>query len=71
MFGKLKKEKPIKKIFLTIIIGVAIVCFWRGTWGLLDVYLFPNNYMMSSWASFIISLVILKITHYLHKGLLD
>jgi len=36
-----------KKIVTTIIILVAVVCLWRGIWGLLDLYLTPNNLTLS------------------------
>ncbi|MEW6592630.1 MAG: hypothetical protein AB1305_02960 [Candidatus Hadarchaeota archaeon] len=40
---------------------IAVVMLWRGLWGLMDIYLFPNNRKKSYWASFIIGLVIIMI----------
>lgn len=43
------------KIILNIvIIAVAIVCVWRGVWGLLDIYLFPDALVLS----FVVSICI-------------
>ena len=41
------------KGFKAILVGAAIVMFWRGTWGLLDLYLFPDNQELS----FVVSLL--------------
>lgn len=71
MFPKFKKEKHKHKALFAITVGVAIIAFWRGVWGLFDVYLLPSNYALSCWITIIIGLVILKISHYLYKGLLD
>lgn len=37
--------------FSALIIGPAVVCYWRGTWNLMDDYLFPHNTFHSSLAS--------------------
>ncbi len=70
-FLKSKKDKSGKKILFAVIIGVAVVCFWRGVWGLLDVYLFPNNYALSSWISVIAGLIVLRLMHHLYRELTD
>jgi len=44
MFEELKKIKKNKQILLAITVSFGLVCFWRGVWGLLDLYLFPNNF---------------------------
>lgn len=41
--------------------AVAIVFIWRGTWGLLDKYFFPNNPELSYFLSIVIGIVILLI----------
>ena len=65
----LKQLKSHHNIIFAIIIGFAIISFWRGIWGLLDIYLFPNNLVLSLWASVIIGIMILIITKYAIKGL--
>ncbi len=69
MFNNIKKMNPIKQALFTLLIGASVVSFWRGVWGLLDVYLLPENYLVSSWISLIIGLFILAITHYWSKEL--
>jgi len=49
------------KLFLTILESVAFVTIWRGTWGLLDKYLFPNSPQTSYLTSISIGLLILFI----------
>ncbi len=70
MFKDFSKLKNKHKAIFAIIIALAVVSFWRGAWGLLDIYLFPGNSELSLWISVIIGLVILKAAHYIYKGLL-
>ena len=42
-------------------VGTALILFWRGAWGLLDLYLFPNNQTLSSVVSVGLGLFILFI----------
>ena len=69
MIEEIKKIKTRHKIIFSIIIGLAVISFWRGVWGLLDVYLFPNNYPLSLWLSVLIGILILAITGYVIKEL--
>jgi len=69
MLQRYKKLGTIQKILFAVLIGIAVVAFWRGSWGIMDVYLFPNNYEISSWASITLGLIILYATHYLTKEL--
>jgi|TARA_Y100000310_G_C20140849_1_gene560208 hypothetical protein len=66
-FSKIKEKRSLKKVFYTIIIAFAIVSFWRGVWQLMDMFLFPNNYLLSNIASVLMGIIIL----YLTKHLLD
>lgn len=72
MFRRIKKLKPFKQALFTLMIGFAVVSFWRGAWGLMDIYIYiyPNNYELSSWISIVIGLFILAITHYWTKELI-
>lgn len=58
-----------RQIIFALIVGFAIVAFWRGIWGLLDVYLIPNDITLSMWASVAIGVIILIVTHDVVKGL--
>ena len=57
------KNKNLGKLVYTIILGFALIAFWRGVWGILDLYLFPSKPLIS----FIISILIGIITIYLAK----
>lgn len=70
MFKKISRMKNNHQTVFAIVIAIAVVCFWRGIWGLLDVYLFPDNYVLSLWISLGIGLAILAITHYVVKELM-
>jgi hypothetical protein len=56
----MKKEKRRwKPLFYALVIAFAVVSFWRGIWGLMDLYLFPNNFALSFWISTILGVIIL------------
>jgi len=52
-------KNHIKDVIHTIVIALAIVLFWRGVWGLADLYLFPENKLLSYSISIIIGILIL------------
>ena len=62
---KKNRERTLKKISYTILIAFAIVSFWRGIWGLMDLYLFPNSHTLSLLVSVFIGLVILYFTKHI------
>jgi hypothetical protein len=62
-----REERTLKKVFFTILLGFAIIAFWRGAWGLMDMYLFPNNHELSLWISVFLGVFILYST----KNLID
>ena len=57
-FAKLRKRN---KILFTILVGTAVILFWRGVWGLADELIFPENYLYSSFVSTFIALIILVL----------
>jgi len=61
--GKKVNLKRGHKVSLALLIGFAVVAFWRGTWGLLDMYLFPNNFQLSLWVSVLLGVIILVSAH--------
>ncbi|MCD4666410.1 hypothetical protein K8R47_01210 [archaeon] len=65
-----KQKKRLKKIPQVLIIGTAVVLFWRGVWGLADTFIFPNNYLFSSLVSVLIAIIVLFFTKHLIKELL-
>jgi len=64
MYKKFKRMSKFKQVIFALLIGFAVVSFWRGIWELLDMYLLPNNRELSSWVSLVIGVVILITTHY-------
>lgn len=51
-------------MLFAILVAFAIVSFWRGVWGLMDVYLLPGNQVMSFIISAALGIAILVFTHY-------
>ena len=70
MYKKFRKMSYFRQIIFALIAGFAIVAFWRGVWGLMDVLFFPNDHFLSVLASALLGIIILVLTGYLHKGLL-
>ena len=50
--------KP-RKLIITLIIMFGIISFWRGIWGLMDIFLFPNNEFLSYFSAFLLGFLIL------------
>lgn len=59
MLEKIFEKTTTKDLIPIIIASIAIVGFWRGIWGLMDLYLFPKNTLISSLVSATIGLTIL------------
>ncbi len=57
-------------VYFSLLIGLAVIAFWRGAWGLMDLYLLPENPTLSFILSLFLGFVVLLITHYLIKELL-
>jgi len=52
-----------------VVIAPLVVCYWRGTWELLNVYLLPDDPAASGWTCFAIGNVGLLCLVYLQKPL--
>jgi len=59
----------IDNIVCGLVIGPLTTTYWRGTWLLLDVYLFPNDQLISAWTCTAVSNVGLLCLVYLQKPL--
>lgn len=70
MFRKISQMKSKHQTIFAVVIAFAVISFWRGVWGLMDEYLFPDNYQLSLWASLVLGLAILIATHYVTKELM-
>lgn len=47
-----------------LIAATAVVMFWRGVWGLLDEYLFPENQTISFLVSIIIGVALMLVNDF-------
>jgi len=59
--------KGIKKThpdLYTLFIAIAVIAFWRGAWGLMDLYLFPGNELYSYVASAVLGLLLLYLNDF-------
>jgi len=50
-----------------IIIAIGVVLVWRGVWNIADMYVFPNNPLLSNIISLVVGILIL----YLPDGTLE
>ena len=57
----MKKRKP--SYIRMLWIAVAVVLVWRGAWGLMDLYIFPDHLLASYIISLVLGLVVLFSTH--------
>ncbi|MCK5590915.1 MAG: hypothetical protein KAI72_03065 [Candidatus Pacebacteria bacterium] len=48
----------------SVVIGVSIMLFWRGTWILADEFIFPNNLLLSAVVSLTVGLFILYVNDF-------
>lgn len=63
MFFK-KKTKPLTLTIVSpLLTGIGLIAFWRGLWGLMDLYLFPENETISYFVSLSLGLLILYLVH--------
>jgi len=58
-----KKNDRLKKLVVALVVGLAIVSFWRGAWQLMDLYVFPGDYVLSNVVSLVVGFVVLVLTH--------
>jgi hypothetical protein len=70
IWSKVSNFKHHHKVAFAILIGTAVVSFWRGAWGLLDLYIIPANEEASYWLSLLLGIGVLYLTHYVVKELI-
>jgi len=63
-------KKQSNSFFRIILIAVSVVLFWRGAWGLMDLYVFPENELLSYIVSLVVGIGILFATQKLADELL-
>ena len=65
-----KKVSEYRKLGFALIVGLAIVAFWRGAWQLMDLFVFPENYVLSNVVSLVVGFLVLVLAHRAIKGLM-
>jgi len=63
MFHKIRRLKSRHQFAYSLVIGFGIGGGWRGIWGFMDLYLFPNSLDLSILTSLALGITILFITH--------
>ena len=48
----------------SVVIGASIILFWRGIWMLADMFLFPNDILLSATVSLLVGLSILYVNDF-------
>lgn len=56
---KIKDFEDRYHVIAALLIGTALILFWRGIWHLADLYLFPKSPATSAVASIVLAIVIL------------
>ena len=59
--NKVKKCETKHYITTALLVGLALILFWRGAWMLADLYLLPDNPFLSAIISIIIGILILYV----------
>lgn len=68
MWSKFKTWKRHHQAILGLLLGAAVIAFWRGIWGLLDVFLFPGNSIVSYAVSMVAGAGVIWAAHYIIEG---
>lgn len=63
-------KNKIKETAHVLLIALAIIMFWRGVWGLMDHYLFPDNPALSYVLSIATGILILYLTENIGEHIL-
>jgi hypothetical protein len=54
-----RRFKKRNKLIHILFAAIAVVFFWRGIWGLLDMFFLPTNPLVSNLISVVVAFVIL------------
>lgn len=63
MYKKINELEKHHQLLASLIVGIGLVSVWRGIWGLMDLYLIPENEPVSFLISLIFGIGILYLTH--------
>ena len=61
MKRKIKKRWNTKNRLTVVFDFIGIIILWRGVWGLMDLFLFPNQPLYSYGASILLGIVLVFI----------
>lgn len=64
MLRKLIGLKKHHQLVFSLIIMSGMISLWRGIWGLLDIYLFPDSPSLSFSLSVLLGIAVISATHY-------
>ncbi len=64
-----KNHLTTRQVLYALLIGTSLIMVWRGVWGLLDIYFFPNDKTISLVLSVVIGILILSLTRKIVKEL--
>jgi len=53
------KSKREIKLFDSLLIDLSAIMIWRGVWGLMDIYLFPNHAELSFISSILFGIALM------------
>lgn len=54
-----RRFKKRHRVLHLLIAAIGIAMFWRGAWGILDTYFFPNNQLLSYVGSIFVAFLVL------------
>ncbi|OGK09440.1 hypothetical protein A2767_05335 [Candidatus Roizmanbacteria bacterium RIFCSPHIGHO2_01_FULL_35_10] len=63
MFNKINNLKKHHQLLASLIVGIGLISVWRGIWGLMDLYIIPDNPLVSFLISILFGVGILYLTH--------
>ena len=55
-------------LVFAVLVVFSVIAFWRGTWGLMDLYFFPNDPLTSNVLTLALGLAVLCFTGYISKA---
>ena len=61
LLDEFKKLRKRNKILFTVLVGLAVILFWGGVWGLADELITPDNYTLSSLISLAVGIIIMTL----------
>lgn len=57
-----------RDIIFWVILNVGVVLFWRGSWGLMDLYVFPKSIKKSYAVSLFVGIFFLVVAYVVSNG---